>query len=373
MLRTKQLLLNIAFVFSVVVIQPGKVTHANEGSLFLPDQPDANIEFTLQYEVTDIDPAEVLQVFVGNKKNCCAGKSPMAGRYSVSGNTVRFDPAFNLIAGQQYTVAIHQKDSEASPKLSEFMIQARAENTTPEVVAIYPSSSALPENTLRFYIHFSTPMTPHLSTDFIKLIDKDGKADTNAFMQFKQELWSKDRKRLTLLMDPGRIKRGVAQNITLGPALSAGNTYSIIVEPGWPSANGAQTAPGFNKTFSVAPGLRTLPNTDLWKVAAPQISSREPLVITFDRPFDYQLAQSSINVMDNDGHPILGNISLGNNETSWHFVPEQQWIEKSVQITVDPRLEDVAGNNFRDLLDHSVEVDVKSIKQIKFNVALQPQ
>ena len=373
MLRTKQLLLNIAFVFSVVVIQPGKVTHANEGSLALPDQASANIEFTPKHEIADIDPAEVLEVFVGQKNACCTGKSPMAGRYSVSGNTITFDPAFDLIAGQRYTVAIHKKDSETSPKIREFMIQAQGENTAPEVVAIYPSGSTLPENTLRFYIHFSTPMKPHLSTDFIKLIGKDGKADTNAFMQFKQELWSTDRKRLTLLMDPGRIKRGVAQNITLGPALSAGNTYSIIVEPGWPGANSGQTAPGFNKTFSVVPGLRELPDTDLWKVVPPQILSREPLVITFDRPFDYQLAQSSINVMNKDGHPIPGNISLGNNETSWHFVPEQQWIEKSVQITVDPRLEDVAGNNFRDLLDHSLEVDVKSIKQIKFTVALQPQ
>jgi hypothetical protein len=38
---------------------------------------------------------------------------------------------------------------------------------------------------------------------------------------------------------------------------------------------------------------------------------------------------------------------------------------------VDARLEEVAGNNFRDLLDHSVEADLKSIDHIALDIPLR--
>jgi len=144
----------------------------------------------------------------------------------------------------------------------------------PEVLAVYPSGADIPENTLRFYIDFSTPMQPHVSMDFITLVGADGTPDDAAFMTFKQELWNQDRTRLTLLMDPGRIKRGVATNTELGPALLAGNSYAIKVGEGWQGAQDQATAPAYEHAFTVSNALRSLPDTELWQFDDPRLIAR---------------------------------------------------------------------------------------------------
>jgi hypothetical protein len=368
---SRSILANTLLALGFAAIPLGSTALANESGLIQPAQVNSNVELTLQAKPSSTDPAAFLKVFVGHQNACCDGKSPIAGRYSLTGKTVIFDPAFDFIEGQAYTVSTHHGDADNKfAELSEFSIQSAVKVSKPEVVMIYPSGSALPENTLRFYIHFSTPMRPHLSDKFIKLVDAEGKSDNEAFMTFKQELWSEDRKQLTLLLDPGRIKRGVAQNLTLGPAFLAGNTYSIVIEAGWPSAKGSQKAPRFEKSFSVIPALRTLPDTNLWRVKSPKTLTLEPLVIEFDRPFDYQLAQNGISVLSKEGYPISGTVSVEDNEKTWRFNPDKQWTSESVKIAVDARMEDVAGNNFKDLLDHAIETGLKSTDQIVFPVKL---
>ncbi|OAN73543.1 hypothetical protein A8B78_18265 [Jannaschia sp. EhC01] len=299
----------------------------------------------------------MLQVFVGPMTACCDGRSPLAGRYTEEADTLIFDPAFDLNAGQIYTL-------QSAGVLTEFTLSSEAAAIAPEVIAIYPSGPEIPENTLRFYIHFSTPMQPHVSTEFIQLLDAQGTADTAAFMTFTQELWSEDRTRLTLLMDPGRIKRGVATNLELGPALLEGQQYSIGVTEGWPGANGLQVAPGFEQIFLVSAPLRDLPDTDLWQISEPSVQTREPLIITFDRRFDHQFAQSSIRIVSADGSTLAGVVTIADHERTWRFMPDVVWPAAELEIVIDARLEDVAGNNFRDLLDHAVETDVRAIDQI---------
>ena len=372
MIRINRLFRNTALAFCVAAIHSGSAAFANESGLILPSQANSNIVITLQNELASVNPKDVLQVFVGQQEACCEAKSPIAGRYSVTDSTVTFDPAFDFITGQRYTVLTRKSDNnnKATPELKEFILQSASEAIRPEVLMVYPSGSTLPENTLRFYIHFSTPMKPHLAEKFIRLVDAEGNSDTTAFMKFKQELWSVDRRRLTLLMDPGRIKRGVAQNLTQGPALLEGNTYSIVVDEGWPNASGKHESPRFEKAFSVTSPLRKLPDAKLWTVQSPEIKTLNPLVIKFDRPFDHQLAQGGIKVLDEDGNLIVGSVSIEDNEKTWRFQPENEWKGTSIQLVVDARLEDVAGNNFKDLLDHSVNTDVKSIIQIRFEVEL---
>ncbi len=347
---------------------------ADQGSLSIPEHRSSNILLELQATPAVINPSEFLKVFVGNIEKCCEGISPMAGRYLSSGAGITFDPAFDLIEGQNYTVMSRGRHATgySEPTLTEFIIQPAVPTAAPEVIAMYPSADDIPENTLRFYIHFSTPMQPHLSTEFIKLVDAKGTTDTAAFMAFKQELWSEDRKRLTLLMDPGRIKRGVSQNLNLGPALQENNRYSIVVEDGWPSANGMSQAPRFEKVFSVSQALRTIPSTDSWQITPPRSLTLDPLVIKFDRPFDNQLSQNSIKVLSTNSQIIPGTVSVENHEKTWRFEPLHEWTNAKVVISVDSRFEDVAGNNFRDLLDHSVDSSIKTTDQHTFTVELKP-
>lgn len=357
-------------LIACVITQPWSAALAQEGSLIFPSASDDAVALSLQTVPTDRELPDIMQVFVGPVEACCAGKTPIAGTYDLSGDTLKFTPAFDFIAGQTYTV--QSRDGAVSQ--SSFVIAPDDGLPMPQVVAIYPSGPTLPENTLRFYIQFSTPMMPHRADEFIKLLDANGKADTAAFMSFTQELWNEDRTQLTLLMDPGRIKRGVAQNLTLGPALLEGHQYSIVVDSGWPSALGGQDASRFQKLFSVSPALRSLPDVDLWRIQSPTRGTDMPLVITFDRPFDQQQARGAITLNDAEGRRISGKVVLDEYEHQWQFKPDALWPGSKIQIVIDARLEDVAGNNFRELLDHVLGTDIATENQetITIDLVLDP-
>ncbi len=343
---------------------------ADEGSLVLPMRVGDPVQLSLGDGLDDRNFPDILQVFVGPAENCCAGKTPIAGAYHLVGANLSFDPVFDFIAGQTYTVRPRGKLAD----LVSFKIETARDLLTPKVVAIYPSGPILPENTLRFYVQFSTPMMPHRAGEFIRLLDAEGTADNAAFMSFTQELWNEDRTQLTLLLDPGRIKRGVAQNLTLGPALLEGRAHSITIESGWPSAIGAHEVTRFEKSFTVSGALRHLPDVDLWQIEPPMRGTQTPLVIYFDRPFDFQQVPSAILVRDSNGQPISGTVSLENHERVWRFEPDAAWSTSLIHIEIDPQLEDVAGNNFRELLDHALGTEpvAKGQETITIDVALDP-
>ena len=379
---TTKLLSKVTLVISFFVGLIYSSANAYEGDLYLPERGNSHVVFVSHSVLTDINPSDVFQVFVGDSDQCCEAMLPMAGSYSLEGNTVKFIPAFEFIEGQNYTVQVANHDNDigdvdtnrSTHFLNEFTIKRTVENVTPEITYVYPSGSDIPENTLRFYVHFSTPMRPHVSDQYIMLLDASGTPDTQAFMSFKQELWSKDRKRLTLLMDPGRIKRGVAQNLTLGPALQEGNTYSIVVEAGWPTANNTQVMLGFKKKFIVSKALRTLPDPDRWTIDLPEKLTTDPLLIEFDRPFDAELLLTGISVLDESGQPIQGAISVEKQERLWRFKRDGIWLNSQIQIVLDTQLEDVAGNNFIELLDQSVgtEASVLNQKIITLDLKVSP-
>ena len=296
------------------------------------------------------DPSDLLQVFVGASDPCCADRTPIAGRYAVDGATLTFSPAFGFEPGQDYVARATARPDKAT--LVPFRIALEAPLADAAVTKVFPSGDVLPENTLRFYIHFSTPMKPHVAFDHIRLRDASGRPDDAAFMRFKQELWNADRTRLTVLIDPGRIKRTVATNVELGPALREGQRYTLEIAAGWPSADGGSTLPRYTKSFTVGAPLRSLPSLAHWTATRPCVGTRQPLSVSLDRPFDHHLLERSLRVEDGLGRPIEGALAIGHHERAVTFTPASNWADGRVQIVVDPSLEDVAANNFRDLLDH---------------------
>lgn len=348
---------------------------ADEGGLIIPSQANDPVELTpieSYFERSSTEYSDLFQVFVGNAEDCCANKAPIVGRYESDNKSVKFIPRFDFVEGQDYVVRVMQQDEKNSDfiKLTRFNIQSDSALIKAEVTSIYPSGDSLPENVLRFYIHFSTPMKPHVAFNYIKLVDAFGNIDDAAFMKFKQELWSEDRKRLTVLMDPGRIKRMVSTNLRLGPALHEGKRYQLVVDSGWPTANGNERLAGFSKSFYVSKALRELPNVEHWRISIPAIHTKGMLKIELDSPFDHQLLHTNIKVFSVDGEKILGKVVVGKHETEWAFHPNQAWLDKQVFLVIDSELEDVAGNNFRDLLDHSIEVETKKLSHISIPLKL---
>ena len=348
----------------------------NEGHLSLPEQIDEPVLVQLPGKKSDwktTDPSNLLQVFVGQVEGCCEDKTPISGRYEYKGNRLVFTPAFPFVAGQDYVVRLQMPKGQEAwvQEHTVFSIAPDTPSVGAEVVGVYPSGSVLPENVLRFYIHFARPMKPHVAFDYIKLLDASGNADEAAFMKFKQELWNEDRTRLTLLMDPGRIKREVATNARLGPALRAGERYELMVEEGWPTADGTSLLTAFSKPFLVAEALRELPDTDQWDITAPGWRTQDVIEIRFDRPFDYQLLLKDIRVVSEEGQKIDGDIQIGKHGYEWRFVPDHPWNAENILIIVNTELEDVAGNNFKDLLDHKVDTETKNHSRISIPVTLK--
>ena len=333
------------------------------GDLVLPASGEHQI--ILHLDSTDArPPADRLSIFVGPQSQCCAGRSRVLGHYRMDGDTVIFESLFPLLEGQVYSALID------GATLKEFTIASDNLPQPTEVVAIYPSGPVLPENTLRFYIEFASPMQPHRSDAFITLERSDGTTDSAAFMTFKQELWNADRTRLTLLMDPGRIKRGVATNMDLGPALEAGQNYTIVVAAGWPNTAGQELPTEFRATFRVGNALRNRPDVSDWAVTPPRIGTHMPLVLRFDRPFDrFQLPQA-IALRNAAGQRLPGRVEVRDNATVWQFTPDDPWGDRDVTVEVDAVLEDVAGNNFREVLDHAVGTRSRQVDQVTLNVTL---
>jgi hypothetical protein len=266
----------VCLATTVPVFLP-QIALSEGGDLVLPATGEDQI--ILHLDSADArPPADRLAIYVGPPSRCCAGRSPVSGRYRMDGATVIFEPLFPLLEGQVYSALID------GATLRAFTVGSDSLLPPPEVVAVYPSGPVLPENTLRFYIEFASPMQPHRSEALITLERADGSIDDAAFMTFKQELWNADRTRLTLLMDPGRIKRGVATNMDLGPALEAGGRYAIVVGAGWPNAAGHRMPTEYRADFRVGDALRAPGGCRLgrlgaadWHPAAARSRVRPPL------------------------------------------------------------------------------------------------
>ncbi len=348
------LLAGLALVAS---IQLGVASVDEQERWTFPVSSDSAVSLELDAHQISQPLNELLQVFVGSPDDCCQGRRAISGNYTLTGNTLTFTPSFGFIEGQAYTVYLSSPRQVVGDScgqscvLREFVLEPSTEKIVARVAAVLPSGPVIPENTLRFYVYFTVPMAANRSVEFIDLVDSAGRVDSEAFMSFKQELWSEDRKRLTVLMDPGRIKRGVAQHERLGPALEEGQSYLFVVKGNWPSANGKQVTPRYEQPFKVASALRTVPEVANWRVDAPSEKSRQPLTIRFDRPFDFESVKSHLAVFTEDGTEVVGEASLTQQEQLWQFVPANPWNGTQVLLSVDKRLEDVAGNNLHELLD----------------------
>jgi hypothetical protein len=260
---------------------------------------------------------------------------PLFGAYSMEGGSLTFRPRYPLASGVTYYAAFHPPGS--APVEATFHGPQAAAAPEARVTAMYPSSRVLPANQLKLYIVFSAPMQGGDFWPSIQLIDQDGKP---AYLPFVgQELWNRDNTRLTLIFDPGRIKRGVKPNVDLGPVLVEGKRYTLIIDREFKDVNGRLMAEPFRHEFAVGTDERRAVDTALWKLSPPKAGTRDPLVIRFDRPLDYALLSDVFQIPG-----VSGMATIGPGETEWRFQPTQLWRTGEYQVVIDMALEDLAGN-----------------------------
>ena len=290
---------------------------------------------------------------------------PVWGKYRIDGDIIRFEPRFPLEPGMTYraefdparlndlTNALTRTDGGAvgrrpsTTKLSaDYSPLQRVARSTTRVVSVWPSREVVPENLLRVYISFSAPMSRGEAYRRIKLIDSStGKPVDAPFLELDEELWSRDGTRFTLLFDPGRIKRGLRPREEVGPILQVGKSYSLMIEPDWPDAMGNSLVSPFRKNLRVGQPDETSPDPKNWKIGAPGANTREPLEVRFPESLDRALLDRLIAVQDAMARGVPGQISVGESETLWRFIPRDPWKVGAYSLQIGTELEDLAGNS----------------------------
>jgi hypothetical protein len=159
-------------------------------------------------------------------------------------------------------------------------------------------------------------------------------------------VWSlvEDDTRFTVLFDPGRVKRGILPNVTLGRAVRDRGRYTIAIDPAWRDAKGQPLKKAHRREVRVGLPVELALTPASWQIAAPRAGTVEPLRVTFPWALDHALLQNSIAVQSASGRTIPGKISTEADEIRWIFTPELPWQHGRHQLRVLTLLEDPSGN-----------------------------
>ena len=189
---------------------------------------------------TDVPKTDVFRVTVA------PDQPPMLGSYAFEGeDRFVFTPMFPLDPGRAYYVTFIPRGGTAITAT----VGLPATHTTPTTVVsqVFPSGEVIPENQLRLYVHFSAPMGSKGGLDFIHLLDENGAEVKDPFLPLDAEFWNDDRTRYTVFFDPGRQKRGIAPIAEMGRSLTAGKSYTLVVDPDWRDGNGLPLKQAFRR------------------------------------------------------------------------------------------------------------------------------
>jgi hypothetical protein len=263
---------------------------------------------------------------------------------------VIFTPRFPLKPGLAYRVVF---DPGAIPNLpphgqrieTTLMLPPTRGGQPTIVEGIFPSSDVLPENQLKFYIYFSAPMSRGDSYRHLQLVDAAGMPVVASFLELAEELWDDTGRRLTLLMDPGRVKRDLKPHKEVGRAIRDGQTYTLQIADDWRDARRQKLGGKFRKQFRVTKADVRQPDPKRWRLTVPRAGTRLPLVVEFDEPLDHAMLQHVIRVSNSRGDVLQGAVTVDREETKWSFLPTVPWGEGAYRLMIDPNLEDLAGNS----------------------------
>ncbi len=302
----------------------------------------------------------VFALYVEREGKDTKGQTPVGGNYQIVGDVVRFEPRYPLMRGVRYQAVFNR--AEVNPVVAHLLIP-KPQLAATVVEQVYPTRATLPENQLKFYLHFSGPMSRGEAYEHIKLLDADGKAVEKPFLTLDQELWDSEAKRFTLFLDPGRIKRGLKPREELGPALAEGKEYTLVIDRTWNDGNSEPLKETYRKTFKVLAPDDTQPDPKTWKLDAPAVGDTKPLTLKFPKSMESALAARLVWVTDAAGKRVAGTVALSKEETVWQFTPAQPWRAGKYDLVADTRLEDLAGNSIA--MPFEVDVFNKVDREIK--------
>jgi hypothetical protein len=279
---------------------------------------------------------------------------PLAGRYAVTKECVRFVPRYRPEGPLSYRVRLDPAAlarlagrSMSAGQVREWSYELPGRTPPPSttrVTGIYPSAPVIPANQLRWYVEFSAPMREGEAARHAHLVDQRGVEVDRAFLTVQEELWDRDRRRITLFFDMGRVKRAIRTRVEQGPVLHPGGRYVLRIDRNWRDARGAPLVDSVVHPFLAGPEDHTAVLPARWRLDLPAIGTRSPLRVDFGEPLDHALASHLIAVTGSEGSPVSGEVRLGRDDRSWEFTPDAPWFGERYQLRVHPALEDLSGN-----------------------------
>jgi hypothetical protein len=309
-----------------------------------------------------LSPAQWTALFtVHVEKGAAADRSPqpaVLGSYRVRGDALCFEPRFPLRPGLSYRARFDPAQlpghaADEKPVVAVLSLPPPPPAPATVLQHVYPSTNHLPENQLKFYLHFSAPMSRGEAYRHIHLLQASGKEVDLPFLELDEELWDPQGKRFTLFFDPGRIKRGLKPREEVGPALEEGKSYTLVIDRDWADARGNPLREAYRKSFRVGPPDDQPPDPKTWKLQPPPAGTSQPVVVTFPKPMEHGLLERVLWVTDSMDQTVPGSVTVTAEETCWQFTPQRAWEAGAYQLVVETTLEDLAGNS----IAHPFEID----------------
>ena len=200
-------------------------------------------------------------------------------------------------------------------------------------------------------------MSEGAAGDHVHLVDDaSGIELEDALLPMEPELWDRNRRRLTVLLDPARIKRGLQPHQQAGYPLQPGEAVRVMVGPELPDAGGRPLREQFEHRYQIGPDVREHVHAE---PVAPDPAGpghtpagRGRLRPTA-RPRGCSCGASPSPPVRADRPSGRG---VGGEERSWAFIPAAPWAPGLHYLIVDPRLEDLAGNSVARVFDRDVRL-----------------
>jgi hypothetical protein len=274
-----------------------------------------------------------------------AALTPLAGTTEATPDGLRFTPRFPPSPGTKYRLVFDTFTAE-------FAVSKVRPAKPTELLMIHPVADTVPENLLRVYLRFSSPMSRGDVYKYVKLLRADGTEVKDAFLEIGEELWTADGTRLTLLFDPGRVKRGLKPREVAGPILESGKKYEVVVSKDWPDAYDCPLKEERRWAFTAGDPDDTGIDPETWKLTPP--GRVGALQVEFDKPLDHALVNRMVWV-EKDGKRLDLPTGVADKVTTASFGGgNSPWTPGKYKLVIDTRLEDVCGNR----VGRAFEVDV---------------
>jgi len=307
------------------------------------------------YFTTNLDENNIKIYLKGNRETSVLGETVKEN------GIITFIPIVPFSNGKTYEIRHHEQLYES------FIINNVIDKIKPELLSIYPTRDTVPENLLKMYFVFSKPMQEvNSALEYITVVDETKKEEVSVFLELQTELWNKDHTQLTLWLDPGRIKTDIIPNEKLGLPIVNGNKYTISISKEFKDANGNPLNDNYSKTIFVRKRDSQIPDLKNWTITRPETNTKNVLTINFGESLDFALALETVKIINPDGKIVNGNFMLSKKESILHFLPASKWKSGNHTISVDSKLEDLAGNNLNHLFDRDLNMKVNNGGDSKF-------